>query len=68
MKFGMILFLIIVLTNSKLITATIYREIHREDRIVAIKIGTAKIKIGYHRVIHTINLEKIENNLNYIQN
>lgn len=68
MKFKIIIFFINVSLIFDLHSATIYREISSEDRIVAMKIGTAKIRTGYHRVIHTIDLEAIEANLDYIKN
>lgn len=47
--------------------ATIYRDVNNENGLIAFKIDTVRIKLGYERIVKKISLESIEINLNHIE-
>lgn len=47
--------------------ATMYRDISTENGLIAFKLGTAKVKVGYTRMVHKVDLNGIRANLEHIE-
>lgn len=47
--------------------ATMYRDITSTNGLIAFKLGPARIKVGYNRMIHKVNLDEIRKNLEQIE-
>lgn len=52
----------------KTVIATNYKEIPNSNGLVAFKLQTVKVQIGYERTLHTINLTSLEAHLQNIEN
>lgn len=50
-----------------LTSATIYHDVSTRNGLITIKLDAVKIRVGYERLIHKINLEDIRDNINYIE-
>lgn len=50
-----------------MLNATTYKEISNKNGMVAIKIKTVRIRTGFERTLHRINLVSLEDNIKYIE-
>lgn len=50
-----------------LINGLKYKDLSHNNGIIAIKIKQVRIRIGFERVIHKINIQSIENNIDFIE-
>ncbi|XP_055619096.1 uncharacterized protein LOC129764238 [Toxorhynchites rutilus septentrionalis] len=59
--------LLILIILIKTISTTNYKEITNSNGLVAFKIKTARIRIGYDRMLHRINLNTLNDNIENIE-
>lgn len=59
-------FIFFLLAISKL-KATNYKEVTNDNGIIVTKLGIVRIRAGYSRFIHKIDLKIIEKNLDYVE-
>lgn len=50
-----------------MVAATTYKSVSNNNGVVAFRLDTARIRVGYDRIIHEIDVKMILNNLNYIE-
>lgn len=51
-----------------LTSATFYHDVSTNNGLLTIKLDTVRIKVGYERMMHKVNLEEIKQNILYIEN
>ncbi|XP_055617587.1 uncharacterized protein LOC129762971 [Toxorhynchites rutilus septentrionalis] len=57
----------IILLIIPLTSATFYHDVSTNNGLLTLKLDSVKIKLGYDRIIHKINLDEIGQNINYIE-
>lgn len=50
-----------------LISATVYHDVSTKNGLLTMKLDTVRIKTGYERLMHKVNLEEIRQNIHYIE-
>lgn len=49
-------------------TATLYHDVSTKNGLLTIKMDTVRIRTGFERIMHKVNLEELKQNINFIEN
>nr|XP_029717888.1 uncharacterized protein LOC115260739 [Aedes albopictus] len=58
----------IILLFISIVTATVYQDISNHNGLITINLHKVRIRTGYHRIIHKVDLNDVQSNLLYIEN